>query len=328
MGRTVPRSDGGRAPPCQHGAVIVVLGEALVDLAVHADGTMVATPGGAPFNVARACGRLGADVAFGASISTDQYGRGLVELLYADGVDVSMVLRTDRPTTLAHAELDTSGVARWRFDTDGTSAPEVTAIELPVETDVVFTGGLALVLEPMATTIDGTIRTMPAGAMLMVDLNCRPAVIADRRRYTERLERIASRADVVKASDEDLGYLYPDLDVDEAARQLVKTGSGLVLVTAGAGATRIIERGEERLVEVQPVAVVDTIGAGDAFAAGFVTWWVMSGRGRDELVGLDAVADAVRAGHVVASIVVGHRGADPPWAAELPPTWLPDVTQL
>jgi fructokinase len=303
--------------------VIVVVGEALIDLAVHRDGTKVATAGGAPFNVARACGRLGADVAFGAAISTDAYGQDLLQLLRDDGVDTSMVLRTDRPTTVAHAELDDGGVPVWRFDIEGTSSPEVTTIEMPPDTELLFTGGLALVLEPMASTVDAFVPAVDPATLVMVDLNCRPAVIGDRGRYVQRVDHVVARADVVKASDEDLAFLHPDLDPLDAARAVRDAGSGTVLVTAGDRPTTIVGRDGERTVAVRPVPVVDTIGAGDAFAAGFVTWWLASGRHRDELAELDAVTGAVEAGHTVAALAVGRQGADPPRLADLPPGWLP-----
>ncbi len=73
---------------------------------------------------------------------------------------------------------------------------------------------------------------------------------------------------------------------------------------------------------VAPVAVVDTIGAGDAFTAGFASWWHARGRDRPDLADGTALTAAVTAAHAVAAVVVGRRGADPPTLAELPPDWL------
>ena len=86
--------------------MIVVVGEALVDLVVGADGAITAKPGGAPFNVARACARLGAPVVLVAALSTDRFGQRLMAELRADGVDTEQVQRVDMPTSLAVAELD------------------------------------------------------------------------------------------------------------------------------------------------------------------------------------------------------------------------------
>ena len=131
-----------------------------------------------------------------------------------------------------------------------------------------------------------------------------------------------ARADVVKVSDEDVAFLRPGVDHEAAARELLAGGARVVLVTTGGTATTIVTAAGSVTVPVAPVAVVDTIGAGDAFTAGFATWWRGSGRGRAALADVDALTAAVDAAHAVAAIVVGRRGADPPRRDELPPAWL------
>src|SRR6476659_2948221 len=102
--------------------VIVVAGEALIDLVVSGD-EVVATPGGAPFNVARGCARLGLPTALLATLSGDGFGVRLAGDLARSGVSDALLQRTERLTTLAVAELDPSGGATYRFYVDGTSAP-------------------------------------------------------------------------------------------------------------------------------------------------------------------------------------------------------------
>ena len=102
--------------------VIVVGGEALIDLVLHADGRLAAIPGGGPYNTARTIARLGPTVAFVGGLSTDQLGRRLHDGLVADGVVDTLATVTDAPTTLAVAALDEAGVATYRFYTEGTSA--------------------------------------------------------------------------------------------------------------------------------------------------------------------------------------------------------------
>ena len=299
-------------------AVIVVAGEALVDLVVHGD-HLVATPGGAPYNVARGCARLGAPTALMATLSTDGFGERLAAGLAESGVSDALLQRTDRPTTLAVAQLDAAGGATYRFYTEGTSAPLLTPGVLPSDVDVLVTGGLGLVLEPIATAIESVITAATPGVLVVVDLNCRPAAIDDRATYEARLGRVLSRADVVKASDEDLAWLHPGVPFAAAVERLLTGAVRAVLVTAGGLATMIAAPGGSVNIPVDAVPVVDTIGAGDAFAAGFVAWWQETARGRADLADLAAVEAAVRAGHEIAAIVVGRRGADPPRRAEL--TW-------
>lgn len=303
-------------------AVIVVVGEALVDLVIAPSGDVTAALGGAPFNTARACGRLGADVAFVGAISVDRFGGMLAAQLAADGVSTDAVQRCEQPTTLAAAELDEHGSATYRFYFAGTSAPSLTVPARPPAADVLFTGGLALVLEPMADTTEALVGEAAAnGAAVMIDVNCRPRIVPERDPYVARVERVMRSATVVKVSDEDLAYLRPGAAPLDAARSLLEVGTLAVLLTAGGGAVHVLTRDGEAAVPVPPTEVVDTIGAGDSFGGGFLAWWELSGRSNADLVSLDALVPAVRSAIQVAGVVVTRRGADPPWRHELPPDW-------
>ncbi len=301
--------------------VIVVAGEALVDLVLSGD-DLEATPGGAPYNVARGFARLGLRTALLATLSSDGFGGRLADGLASARVSDALLQRTERPTTLAVAELDAEGGATYRFYIEGTSAPALAPHALPGDTAALITGGLALVLEPMATAIESVVLGVGGGVLVVVDLNCRPPAIEDRAAYLARLERVLARADVVKASDEDLAWVHPGLARPAAAAALLGGGTAAVLVTAGGLSTAIVTRSGTVTVPVDPIPVVDTIGAGDAFTAGFTSWWLASGRGRDDLGDIDTLTVAVRAAHAVAAVVVGRRGADPPWRDELPADWL------
>lgn len=163
----------------------------------------------------------------------------------------------------------------------------------------------------------------PRTSNRVLDLNCRPDAVGDRDRYLARLERVLVRADVVKASVEDLCYRGPTSAPTVVAAGLLAGRTRTVLLTAGAAATTVVTAAATRAVPVTDGPVVDTIGAGDGFTAGFLAWWMASGRAVDDLADVEAVVPAVDAAHQVAAAVVGRRGADPPHRGELPPDWGP-----
>ncbi len=302
-------------------AVIVVVGEALVDLVIDPHGNVTAALGGAPFNTARACGRLGAAAAFVGAISVDRFGAMLAAQLERDGVTIEHAPRCDAPTTLAAAELDERGAATYRFYFESTSAPSLTSVIGDPHPSVLFTGGLGLLLEPMASTVEALVEAAAVGCAVMIDVNCRPRIVPNRDDYVARVERVLRRADVVKVSDEDLAYIHPGAATLDAARSVLALGPKAVLVTAGGGAVHVITGDGEVEVPVPRLTVVDTIGAGDSFGGGFLAWWQASGRPVADLGSPEALVPAVRAAVQVAGIVVTRRGADPPWRHELPDDW-------
>jgi len=302
--------------------MIAVTGEALVDLVVEGESSVVAQPGGGPFNTARTMGRLGLKPVFLGRLSQDAFGRMLRTRLDRDGVTMGVPELTDAPTTLAAVDVDPTGAARYRFYLAGTSAADLDypllAAARPADVAILHAGTLALVMEPIATSIERLIiADLPPDALVMVDPNCRPQVITDQRAYRARLSRILGRTDVVKVSVEDMAYLFPATPVPSAAAALLGQGPALVLVTDGPRTARAFLPGQELTVDVPPVRVIDTIGAGDAFGGAFLAWWSASKLTRSDLTRSDAVRAALEAAVEVAALTCTRAGADPPWLAEV-----------
>jgi fructokinase len=286
---------------------IVFAGEALVDLAFGERGELVPLIGGGPFTAARAAARLGADARFLGRLSTDRFGGQLRAALAGDGVGLDAAVSTEDPTTLALVELDAAGVASYRFYTEGTSAPGLTDATLPDDTAVFCVGTLGLVFDPSASTLEAAVAAAPGHVLIAVDPNCRPVAIADEATYRARLDRILARADLVKARDADLAYLRPGVGPAEAMRSLLPAGAAGVVTLGGDGALIIIDR-EAIAVPAPPVAVVDTIGAGDAFLGALLARW-----DGDAATLRDAVTFAV----AVAAKTCERAGSSPPTLAEL-----------
>jgi fructokinase len=296
--------------------MIVVAGEALIDLLVGVDGALRAIPGGGPFNTARTIARLGGSVTYLGCLSTDRFGGILREALLADGVDLSLTETTFAPTTLAVAELDPDGAATYRFHTAETSAPQVSpaavATALATAPRAFHLGTLGLVLEPMASALAGGAAGASPDTLVMLDPNCRPAVIAEKEPYLRRLEHLIARADVVKVSADDLEFIEPGVPAVGAARAIAARGPAVVLLTDGARPVLVVTVTGTVEVAVPPVAVVDTIGAGDAFGGAFLACWIERGFGRAELADAAAVRDATTRAVEVAALTCQRPGADPP----------------
>jgi fructokinase len=297
-------------------SLVVVTGEALVDLVLARDGSLSGHPGGGPYNVARTIGRLDRPVVYLGRLSSDGFGSRLRTELEADGVRMDAVVPTDAPTTLALAELDDAGVAHYHFYSVGTSAPGLTLEEataaLPPRISTFYLGTLGLVFEPMAATLEALVGRMDEATLVALDPNCRPTTIDDPAMYRGRLARLLERTDVIKASEEDLAWLNPGAQPVAAARSLLVADHAVALVTLGADGALVVTAGDVLEVTAPPVDVVDTIGAGDAFMGSFLARWQMRGLGRQDLELLDEVAEAAGFACRVAAITCSRAGADPP----------------
>ena len=302
--------------------MIVVGGEALVDLVIDPDGSVTAKLGGGPFNAARAIGRLGSDVAFLGAVSRDRFGTLLHNQLVADAVDDSLVQLTELPTTLASAELDEHGAATYHFYLAETAAPNLHLLPMPAGVNILHVGTLGMVLEPMATTLEAIVGSIGESVVVLLDPNCRPNVTSDRVGFLARLDRMLRRADVVKVSTDDLEFIAPG-DHRAGVTSLLDGGAKVVLHTDGGRSVFIRWATDEIEVPVPTVDVVDTIGAGDAFGGAFAAWWDQAGLGRHELRDHDAVRAAVAAAVEVAAVSCTRVGAQPPRRAELNEKWSP-----
>jgi fructokinase len=310
--------------------LVVVTGEALIDLVLASDGSLVGHPGGGPYNVARTLGRLEQPVAYLGRVSTDGFGQRLRAELEEDGVRLDAVVATDDPTTLALAELDAAGAATYHFYAAGTSAPglkpEEAAAALPDRVATFYLGTLGLVFEPAATTLEGLLGRMGPETVVALDPNCRPTMIDDPAAYRGRLTRLLARTDVMKASEDDLAWLDPERDPIAAARALLGSHGAVALVTLGGAGAVVVTPTETAEVSAPPVEVIDTIGAGDAFMGAFLAYWRRHGLGRADLGQLGELAEAATFACRVAAITCSRAGADPPRLDEVE-SW-GDVTSV
>jgi fructokinase len=301
--------------------VIVVCGEALIDMIHNGDGTQRSAPGGGPFNTARALARLGVPTAFLGHLSDDAFGRELAGLLVSDGASLELSSVGSESTTIAIADVDSEGLAEYEFLVQGTSAPNLTLDMLPErlgpDVKAIHLGTLGLVLEPMASTLVELVRRERDGRVVMVDPNIRIGLASDGE-YRDRLQEMISKSTIVKASDADLTWLYPNWSYEDAADRMLGEGARLVVVTLGAQGAFAAHRGFHVGVGAVQVDVVDTIGAGDAFGAAILAWLHDHDAIQPDLcLEKEELKHALDFACLAAALTCARAGANPPWKSEM-----------
>ncbi|MET7456380.1 carbohydrate kinase [Streptomyces sp. NPDC005574] len=300
--------------------MIVVAGEALIDLVPQGTGALAALRpalGGGPYNTAVALGRLGSPTAFCSRTSNDAFGEALLDGLREAGVDVSAVQRGPEPTTLAVATIDASGSAAYSFYVDGTADRLFTVPDqLPADTRAVSFGTCSLVLEPGASAYEQVLRASAArGVFTALDPNIRAGLIPDADAYRARFESWLPSVSLLKLSEEDARWL------GGSPRAWLAAGPSAVVITRGGDGLSVFTReGAEYSVPGEKVDVVDTIGAGDTVNAallhGLSAQNALSAEALSGL-GADGWTRLLRFAARAAAITCSRAGAEPPYATEV-----------
>lgn len=302
--------------------MFVVVGEALVDLVGQRGGrTFSAHPGGSPANVALGLARLDVPVTLKTCLGRDAFGEMVRAHLQASGVVLDASAAEGTKTTLAIANL-AAGIATYDFRIDwdiDASAP------LPVETRCLHTGSLATVVPPGGASVIGMVEREHERGRVTVsyDPNVRPVLLGDVEHARPSIEHLVAMSDVVKVSDEDLRWLYPDRSDEDVAQAWLASGPALVVVTRGGDGVYAASAALELHREAVPTDLVDTVGAGDSFTSGLLDGLhradLIGGARRDALAAIDeaTLSSVVDAAATIAAMTCAKPGADPPTRAEV-----------
>ena len=299
---------------------IWVCGEVLIDLISIAPGSTDRAPhvGGGPANTAKALARLGHDVHFIDGISTDAYGVMAREELERDEVKLDLSLTSEKPTCLAIVSLDNNGSASYEFEIAGTATFDFSLDWLPdpsrYKPKVLHIGTLVTVIQPGADVLYDWALQVAEFAPIVFDPNIRPSVMGDRDLYEAAVEKWAAISSVIKVSDDDIAWLFPDQSLDDVAERWVRDGAALVVITRGSEG--LIGFTADGAVEVPGVKVVvaDTVGAGDTVGAIVVE--AMVEKGILALTG-DVLQEVLHRAAKAAAITCSRPGAEPPYKHEL-----------
>lgn len=308
--------------------MIVVCGEALMDVFAEGDTptgvALDARIGGSPLNVAIGLARLGQRTGFLGALSRGFLGERIHRALDAEGVGLAYTKMLDAPTTLGLVGLNASGSASYAFYGHGCADRLLRAEHLPVlggDVKAVHLGSYTMVVEPVASAHRLLVEREHASRVIAYDPNLRLNVEPDLARWTDTVAWMARRVHLLKVSAEDLELLRPGVAVRQVVDEWLQQGVSVVVVTQGSnGALGFTRTGSIR-VEVNPVKVVDTVGAGDTFQAAMLTWLAEQG-----LLTIEALAalsaprlqTALEFASAAAAITCTRRGADMPRRGELP----------
>lgn len=318
-----------------HEDTVVVIGESLVDIIgdPRQPEAVQVHPGGSPLNMAVGAARLGLQTSLVTHFAADRHGLLIGEHLRSNGVHVINNGGTS-PTSTALATLGPDGAADYTFsvtwDVSNASLQALAAIR---DSTHIHTGSIATVLPPGDQATLGLVRAAGGHATISYDPNCRPAISPNAAAARRQAERFVAASDVVKASDEDLRWLYPDRNPEETLAVWLGLGPAIVALTRGASGPVMLSRQGRVELAAEPIAVADTVGAGDSYMAALVSGLsqlgALGGGGRRRLEGLTlAELQAVAAyANRAAAVTCSRPGANLPGKDELGSLTMPSTAR-
>jgi fructokinase len=309
---------------------VLVIGEALVDVVYGINGEIKNIPGGSPANTAVALARLGTKTYMRARTSSDQFGTEIRNYLTNQNVNLDYSLVVDSPSSVIDAVIQKDGSAKYEANLNGAADYGWTFAELNQEIDrdiqIIQLGSLTSYVEPGATNVEKWFAQLRQSDkyLLTFDPNIRhPLDGQNEKDVRNRAKRLASLSHVVKASDEDLNWIFSNDNPKDSAINIIKSGASLVFVTLGKKGAFVVNK-ELEIIEVpaKEIEVIDTIGAGDTFAAALITQllensWINENE-LEKLKTTDLTAILTNCA-LAATITCSRQGANPPHRLEV--TW-------
>jgi fructokinase len=309
---------------------VLVIGEALVDVVYGINGEIKNIPGGSPANTAVALARLGTKTYMKARTSSDQFGTEIRNYLTNQNVNLDYSLVVDSPSSVIDAVIQKDGSAKYEANLNGAADYGWTFAELNQEIDpdiqIIQLGSLTSYVEPGATNVEKWFAQLRQSDkyLLTFDPNIRhPLDGQNEKDVRNRAKRLASLSHVVKASDEDLNWIFSNDNPKDSAINIIKSGASLVFVTLGKRGAFVVNK-ELEIIEVpaKEIEVIDTIGAGDTFAAALITQllensWINKNE-LEKLKTTDLTAILTNCA-LAATITCSRQGANPPHRLEV--TW-------
>ncbi len=303
---------------------ILVIGEAIADF-LPSDleaSRFTCVLGGSGFNTTLALARLGLQPRYLTALATDALGRRFTAALAAEGVDLSSLKHSDRPMPVAIVSPGAaSHGAMFALHLAGTAHEDAGDWPTRLPTDIahVHAASFAATVGPGAGASLALLADGKARGTSSYDPNIRAACLPPHREALALIEARVAAATIARASQEDLGWLYPGLAPDQALQRWLALGTKIAIATRGEqGSLALTAHG---FVEApgERITVVDTVGAGDTFTAA-----LLSAMAEDAALGVPGHAASPEQlsrwlgfANRVAAMTCTRPGCDPPRRAEL-----------
>lgn len=300
---------------------VLCLGEALIDVVIAGDQTSEHV-GGSLLNVAAGVANLDHPASICAWWGKDERGDRLAAWARDAGVTVVPGTDSAERTAVAYAHLDDEGKATYEFALTW-DVPEIEEVE---RYGHLHTGSIAATLEPGGSQVVAVASTVRERATVSYDPNIRPALMESPEVVLERVEQLVALSDVVKASDDDIAWLYPGVPLEDVLRRWVASGPALAVATRGPVGASAVLRGDDEVHTVPQTAIAtgDTVGAGDSFMAGLISGLLDAGllgspeaRARLAEATYADVRPALERALATSGVTVTRNGAYAPTRAEL-----------
>ncbi len=300
---------------------VIVVGEALIDIVIPPSGPSMEHVGGSPANVAIGLSRLGHHTALATHIGTDPRGRRIADLMATEHVALTPGSTDAERTPTAAAHLDEAGVATYEFDLEWTLDPAKVVVPAGGH---LHTGSIAATLPPGGAAVLEIVLAAHSNATISYDPNARPSLMGSPEEARPVIERLIALSDVVKASDEDVRWLYGTTPVTKVLAEWAAMGPSICAVTQGGSEVVVMAAGSIERFPTLPTSVVDTVGAGDSFMAGLISGLLdadllgdAGARERLRFAQWPAIWAAVDRALACAAITVSRAGANPPTRTDL-----------
>lgn len=306
--------------PARRPLDVFTMGRSSIDLYAHEIGVPItgvrsfdAYVGGCPTNIAVGVRRLGLRSALLSAVGDDQVGDFVLHFLEAEGVDVRWTPRKPgRRTSAVVLTIQPPDRFPLTFYRDNCADREITVADVdraPLDdASLVVLTGTGLSHEPgRSATLHASAAAAAGGARVLIDIDYRGDQWASREQFAASIQQLLRSAHLAVGTEEELAAATGTADADGGAAMLLGCGLEALVLKRGAHGSRVYAKGGAR-TDVAPFAVkvLNVLGAGDAFASGFI-YGVLQGWPLER---------AARAGNATGAIVVTRHGC-----ANFMPTW-------